>query len=85
MTCTDGLLLKPMLRWQIDSAKSASFPAELAYITHGMNWHATYNVVLPETSETASAGLADILSWVTFSVSVPAKGDATLTYTVHYT
>jgi hypothetical protein len=62
---TDGLLLKPTLRWQIDSAKAASFPAELDYITHGMSWHATYNVVLPETIDTTGAELADILGWVT--------------------
>ena len=42
---TDGLLLKPTLRWQIDSAKAQKLTAELAYITGGMNWEATYNVV----------------------------------------
>lgn len=62
---TDGLLLKPTLRWQIDSAKAARFPAELDYITGGMSWHATYNVVLPETNDTTGAELADIIGWVT--------------------
>lgn len=62
---TDGLLLKPTLRWQIDSAKSASFPAELDYITGGMSWQATYNVVLPETTDTTRAEQADIIGWVT--------------------
>lgn len=62
---TDGLLLKPTLRWQIDSDKAARFPAELDYITKGMSWHATYNVVLPETTDTTGAELADIVGWVT--------------------
>lgn len=62
---TDGLLLKPTLRWQIDSAKAASFPAELDYITQGMSWQATYNVVLPETTDTTGPEMADILGWVT--------------------
>ncbi|MDE1178703.1 MAG: hypothetical protein PW789_19180 [Edaphobacter sp.] len=62
---TDGLLLKPTLRWQITAPKAASFPAELAYITHGISWQATYNVVLPESSSTASSEMADVLGWVT--------------------
>jgi hypothetical protein len=62
---TDGLLLKPTLRWQIDSAKAASFPAELDYITGGMSWQATYNVVLPETTDTTRAEIADIIGWFT--------------------
>jgi len=66
---TDGLLLKPTLRWQIDSARAASFPAELDYITGGMSWQATYNVVLPETTDTTGAELADIIGWVTIQNS----------------
>jgi hypothetical protein len=61
----DGLLLKPTLRWQIESATAAGFPAELAYVTRGFNWHATYNLVLPSSSESTSNELADILGWVT--------------------
>lgn len=62
---TDGLLLKPTLRWQIHAPKAARFPAEMAYITHGLSWNATYNVVLPESSATAGNELADVLGWVT--------------------
>ena len=61
----DGLLLKPTLRWQIQSSNTASFPAELAYVTRGLNWHATYNLVLPQSSESTGNELADILGWVT--------------------
>jgi len=62
---TDGLLLKPTLRWQIDAAKATRFAAELDYITHGMNWQATYNMVMPETSDTTAAEVAEVVGWVT--------------------
>jgi hypothetical protein len=60
---TDGLLLRPTLRWQIQSARAAGFSAEFAYITRGISWQAAYNVVLPsrptlppQSSPTSSAG-----------------------------
>lgn len=62
---TDGLLLKPTLRWQIESAKPERFNAELDYITHGMSWQATYNVVVPETADVTGPEKADVLGWVT--------------------
>jgi len=62
---TDGLLLKPTLRWQIQAAKASSFPAEFAYITRGLNWQATYNVVVAESPNTAASEFADIVGWVT--------------------
>jgi hypothetical protein len=61
---TDGLLLKPTLRWIIDSPKAERFPAELDYMTNGLSWQATYNIVLPEASPAANER-ADILGWVT--------------------
>ncbi len=62
---TDGLTLKPTLRWRIDARKAASFPAELDYITHGMKWQATYNVLIPATEDTTGPEKADVLGWVT--------------------
>jgi len=62
---TDGLVLKPTLRWQIEATKAAQFPAELDYITHGMKWQATYNVVVPETTDTTGPEPADVIGWVT--------------------
>lgn len=65
---TDGLLLKPTLRWQIFSRTAESFPAELSYLTHGFNWHATYNVV-SAGAEAADSGTepVDVVGWVTIS------------------
>jgi hypothetical protein len=62
---TDGLLLKPTLRWQIDAPRAARLSAELAYITHGMSWQATYNVVAPESSATAASEPVDLTGWIT--------------------
>jgi len=71
---TDGLLLKPTLRWQIDSEKAQKLSAELAYITGGLSWEATYNVVAPNAGDEvgkaagSSAGSeekADLIGWVT--------------------
>lgn len=62
---TEGLLLKPTLRWQIESEQAQRFTAELDYITHGMTWQATYNVVVPETTETTGSEKAEVLGWVT--------------------
>ncbi|MGA2218268.1 MAG: hypothetical protein ABSG51_09290 [Terracidiphilus sp.] len=62
---TDGLLLKPTLRWQIQSDKTDRFTAELAYITGGLDWSATYNVVLPASSDVTGDERADVHGWVT--------------------
>jgi hypothetical protein len=62
---TDGLLLKPTLRWQIESPRPAHLSAELAYITNGMSWQATYNIVAPESSTTAASEPVDLTGWVT--------------------
>jgi hypothetical protein len=71
---TDGLLLKPTLRWQIDADKAQKLSAELAYITGGLSWEATYNVVAPNSGDTvgkaaplnaASEEKADLIGWVT--------------------
>jgi hypothetical protein len=65
---TDGLLLKPTLRWQIFSNSAAHFPAELSYLTHGFNWNATYNVVATvEEASTSGDESMDIVGWVTIS------------------
>jgi hypothetical protein len=62
---TDGLLLKPTLRWQIGSEKAQKLSAELAYITGGLSWEATYNVVVPENANATSEEKADLIGWIT--------------------
>lgn len=62
---TDGLLLKPTLRWQIQSDKAEHFSAELAYITGGLDWEANYNVVVPNSADVTGDEKADLLGWVT--------------------
>jgi hypothetical protein len=62
---TDGLLLKPTLRWQIQSEKPERLTAELAYITGGFDWNATYNVVLPNAGAATGDERAEIVGWVT--------------------
>ena len=62
---TDGLLLKPALRWQIHSDTAAHFSAELAYLTGGFDWQATYNVVAPESSDVTGSEKDDVHGWVT--------------------
>jgi len=56
----DGLLLKPRLNWKIQSPEAATLQAELAYLTQGLEWEASYNLVLPEGRDTA-----DLNGWVT--------------------
>jgi len=65
---TEGLLLKPTLRWQIYSREAESFSAELSYLTHGFDWHATYNVV-SSGAGAADSGTepVDVVGWVTMS------------------
>ncbi|HEY2470852.1 MAG TPA: hypothetical protein VGI45_23870 [Terracidiphilus sp.] len=64
-SATDGLLLKPTLRWQINSGSAAHVTAELAYITGGLDWDATYNVIAPQNADVTSAEKVDLLGWVT--------------------
>ena len=39
--------LKPSLVWQIAAKKTGECPIEVAYVTAGMSWEATYNLVMP--------------------------------------
>ncbi|MEI9999568.1 MAG: hypothetical protein WDO13_10585 [Verrucomicrobiota bacterium] len=56
----DDTVLKPALTWKINADATAKLNAELAYITEGMSWNATYNIVAPEDSD-----LLDVIGWIT--------------------
>lgn len=56
----DDTILKPQLDWKINVQKPLKTEAELGYITGGMSWSASYNVVAPEKGETL-----DLTGWVT--------------------
>ncbi len=57
---TDDSILKPQLAWQLAVEKPAKFDAELSYLTGGMRWEASYNLIAPEKGDTL-----DIIGWVT--------------------
>ena len=56
----DAALLKPALNWTLQSDKAAQLDAEISYITGGLTWEASYNVVAPESGD-----LLDLVGWVT--------------------
>ncbi len=64
-TDTPGLILQPTLHWLISSEKPANIDAELAYISRGLRWEATYNVVAPpqDGPDTSNQKL-DLIGWV---------------------
>ncbi len=57
---TDETILKPTLNWVMESDAAGPLEAELAYVTDGMTWEASYNLVSPEKGD-----VLDIVGWVT--------------------
>jgi len=53
-------ILKPALAWQINAPAAAKINAEVAYVTQGFSWQASYNLVAPEKGD-----LVDIVGWIT--------------------
>jgi hypothetical protein len=60
----EGLILKPTLRWQIDSPSSGNKKCEVSYLTNGINWHADYVAVVNESDTKL-----DLSGWVTINNS----------------
>jgi hypothetical protein len=56
----DDTVLKPTLSWELETDKAGKAPAELSYVTGGMNWEASYNVVSP-----AKGSEIELVGWVT--------------------
>jgi hypothetical protein len=53
-------LLTPALNWLLQADRVAQVDAEISYITAGMSWEASYNVVAPENGD-----LVDVIGWIT--------------------
>jgi len=51
---------KPTLRWQLSSQRDGKYEAALSYLTSGVEWRATYNVILEKNDFT-------LTSWVTIN------------------
>jgi hypothetical protein len=56
----DDTILKPTLSWELASDKPGAAPAELSYVTGGMNWEASYNVIAPPKGSEL-----EVVGWVT--------------------
>ena len=56
----DDTILKPTLSWQLDTDKPGAFPAEFSYVTQGMNWDASYNIVAPP-----KGNVLQLVGWIT--------------------
>jgi hypothetical protein len=56
----DDTVLKPTLSWRLETDRPGAFPAEFSYVTEGMSWDASYNVVAPP-----KGNVLQIVGWVT--------------------
>src|SRR6266404_6339162 len=56
----DDTVLKPTLSWELLSDKPGAISAEFSYVTGGMNWEASYNVIAPPKSN-----VLELVGWVT--------------------
>jgi hypothetical protein len=56
----DDTVLKPTLNWLLQSDAPGKFDAEVGYITDGLNWSASYNLVSPEKGDNV-----DLVGWIT--------------------
>jgi hypothetical protein len=55
--------LKPSLVWQLASKAAGECPIEVAYVTAGMSWEATYNLVTPAEGSDAF----DVSGWISLN------------------
>ncbi len=55
-------VLKPTLNWKLNSASSSKIAAEVAYLSRGFTWEASYNLVATEKSD-----IVDVVGWVTMN------------------
>lgn len=53
-------ILKPTLSWSLESGSAGKVQAEVAYLTQGFTWEASYNLVGAEKGDTL-----DMVGWIT--------------------
>jgi hypothetical protein len=53
-------ILAPTLDWRLHAGAAAKFDAEVGYVTGGLRWIASYNLVAPEHGD-----LVDVVGWIT--------------------
>jgi len=58
----DDTVLKPTLHWLLQSDQPGQFDAEVGYITGGLDWSASYNLVSPEKGDSV-----DLVGWITMN------------------
>ena len=56
----DNSILRPTLSWTLGSEADQNFEAQLSYLTRGLTWQASYNLVAPEEGE-----LVTLSGWIT--------------------
>ena len=56
----DNSILRPTLSWTLASESDQNFEAQLSYLTRGLTWQASYNLVAPEEGE-----LVTLSGWIT--------------------
>jgi hypothetical protein len=56
----EGLITRPTLVWQVETAQGGSQDVEVTYLTRGVNWQADYVVVLADDDRSI-----DLDGWVT--------------------
>jgi hypothetical protein len=60
----DGTILRPALGWKIGAKRAGALNAEVGYITRGLSWKASYNVILPEKGDSSA-----MVGWITMQNS----------------
>jgi hypothetical protein len=56
----EGLITKPTLVWQVESAQGGAQDVEVTYLTNGINWYANYVAVLADDDKAL-----DLNGWIT--------------------
>jgi hypothetical protein len=56
----DDTILKPTLSWELETNRPGAMPAEFSYVTEGIMWEASYNVVAPP-----KGNVLELVGWVT--------------------